>query len=330
VCSQLPLADTGASWIWRGYLARSCVTLLSALFKVGKTTFLAHLMRALTEDGEFLARPVRPAKVLYVTEEHSSHWARRRDALGLQDNLHFSVRPFSSKPTHSDWRRFLDRLRRTQEEQRYDLLVLDTIANLWPVCEENNAGEVQAALMPLHHAIGDAALLLVHHLRKSGGTEGTATRGSGALGGFVDVLVEMRRYNAADNSDRRRTLDALGRFDETPPELVVQLGDNGYTVEGDRAGQRQADVARLLLELLPTEPPGMDDEAIDAAWPADQRVRRQDRLGALREGCARVPPLFQREGKGVRGSPHTYWRPQGRSHPAAGAPDGTEGQGSDG
>jgi hypothetical protein len=111
----------------------------------------------------------------------------------------------------------------------YDLVVLDTISSFWPVQKENDAGEVQSALMPLWQ-ITDAgvATLLVHHLHKSDGGEATASRGSGAPPAFVDVIVELRRHDPNDLKDRRRVLTAVGRFDDTPPELVVELTDQGY------------------------------------------------------------------------------------------------------
>ena len=50
------------------------------------------------------------------------------------------------------------------------------------------------------------AILLVHHLGKNDRGEGAASRGSGALPGFVDVIVEMRRFEADDRNDRKRVL----------------------------------------------------------------------------------------------------------------------------
>src|SRR5262249_23981306 len=44
--SQLRKADTQTSWLWHGYLTRNGITLLSALWKAGKTTLLCHLLKA--------------------------------------------------------------------------------------------------------------------------------------------------------------------------------------------------------------------------------------------------------------------------------------------
>ncbi len=51
--------------------------------------------------------------------------------------------------------------------------------------------ETTAALVPLH-AITEAgaAVVIVHHPRKSDGAQGTAARGSGAISGFVDIIAD--------------------------------------------------------------------------------------------------------------------------------------------
>src|SRR5262249_36903229 len=151
-------------------------------------------------------------------EEHESRWAARRDQLKLSDHLTFIVRPFKLKPSTAQWLTFIGQLCEVQERDHYGLIVFDTLGNLWPLRDENNAAEVQAAVMPLHRILGDdAALCLVHPLRKSDGAEGTGSRGSTALLGWVDIIAELRRFQANDPEDTRRVITAYGRFEETPP-----------------------------------------------------------------------------------------------------------------
>jgi hypothetical protein len=61
---QLP----GVEWLWENYLARGCCTLLSASWKMGKTTLMSGLMSQLGIGGTFAGQPVNPARVLVVTE----------------------------------------------------------------------------------------------------------------------------------------------------------------------------------------------------------------------------------------------------------------------
>lgn len=235
--SELTAPPTADDWIWEGYLPRAGITLLSALWKAGKTTLLAHLLKALGDAGAFLGKPIKASKVLYVSEEGELHWVRRRDSLGFGDHAGFYLQPFACKPNAADWISFLGGLRNDITAHGFDLVVFDTLAKLWPVIEENDAGSVDAALMPLWELTkAGAGVLLIHHLRKSGGAEYTASRGSGALSAFPDILVELTRFDAVDAKSKKRVLKAKGRYEETPDELVIELIDGEYRNVDDPEG----------------------------------------------------------------------------------------------
>lgn len=303
--SMLRAGDPALSWIWNGFLRRGEVTLLAALWKAGKTTLLAHLLRALGKGGEFLGRQLIPSRVLYVTEESEARWAARRDAVGLEDHIHFLVRPFATKPRHERWEEFLHHVGGLIESNGYDVVVMDTLANLWPVRDENDASAVQAALMPLHSMIDRVALQLVHHTRKSDGSEATASRGSGALTGFVDTIVEFRRYLPGERGDRRRVLSGYGRHDETPQELVIELTDGGYVAHGDRESIQCRELGDIIATVLPPRRPGLNADQILEAWPEDTRPGRNRFFAALKAGvdCG----AWQRSGSGKKGSPYLFW-----------------------
>jgi hypothetical protein len=250
---------------------------------------------------------VVPSKVLYVTEESEGRWAERRDQLELADNVRFLIRPFGSKPDWQRWGEFLAYLEALQKADPADLIVFDTLSNLWPVRDENDAPQVQAALMPLHRITEKAALQLVHHNRKGDGKEATAARGSGALMAFVDTIMEFRRYDAANHKDKRRVLTGYGRYDETPAELVVELAPDGYVAQGDRQQVRSRDTVSVLLGVLPRTAPGLTAKQIEDAWPDGTSPRHQDLLNALHHGAD--SGVWVREGEGVRGDPYRFWKP---------------------
>jgi hypothetical protein len=310
--SQLRLADAVTQWVLHGYLTCDGITLLSAIWKAGKTTWLAHLLRAIQAGEMFCGQSVRAGRVLYVTEESESIWATRRDKLGLTDATDFVVRPFIGKPTKARWNSFVtDYLPSVLAARPADLVVLDTLGNLWPVKDENNAAEVQEALMPLRLTSAGRALLLVHHLSKGDASEGKGSRGSGALMAFVDVLVEFRRFKADDRTDRRRVMSAWGRYDETPAELVVELTEHGYQEQGDRETAANAEIVAKVLSLLPSVPPGITIDEIAGEWPEDQNPRRDRLLNVLRAGA--IPDgggrqLWTRNGSGKRGDPYLFLR----------------------
>jgi hypothetical protein len=126
---------------------------------------------------------------------------------------------------------------------------------------------------------------------------------------WVDTILEMRRYNPDDRADRRRLLTAYGRWDETADlgEQVVELHEGGtYTAcGGDRDVMRSRDIISTLTQLLPTEQPGLTPDQILELWPEDEKPRRSRFFAALSYGLD--DGLWFREGRGVRGDPHTYW-----------------------
>jgi AAA domain len=115
----------GSDWIWHGFLSRGSITLMTALWKAGKTTLLAHLLKRMEDGGEFCGLPIVSGRVLYVTEESENKWAERRDGLCLRDNVEFLIRPFRSKPDWSRWNDFMIYLQHIQKDRKADVIVID-------------------------------------------------------------------------------------------------------------------------------------------------------------------------------------------------------------
>ena len=247
--SQVAPDFEGVPWLWHGYLGRGIQTLLLGLWKSGKTTLISHLLKVMATGGAFCGFPVRQSRVLIISEELEAKWAERRDTLGLGDHVHLICRPWKARPKLDEWQTFVTHIAELVRENRYDLVVFDPIAELWSVYDENDSGQVAGALIPLS-AITEAGagILLVHHPNKSDATEGRASRGSSALPGRVDIIVEFRRYDP-EHSSRKRTLRGYSRYSETPTEVVVELTDDGYKLVGTR-GEVEADERReIILDL---------------------------------------------------------------------------------
>lgn len=304
--SQLGEGDS-VDWLWNGYLAADHMTLFTGLWKAGKTTLLAHLLREFGKGGDLGGR-VQPSRVLVVSEESRALWKRRRDEIGIGDHVHLYNRPFLGRPTRHKWECFIVHVAELVKSERYRVVVFDTISSLWPVGDENDAAKVLEVLGTLHRITGaGAAILLVHHPRKGDAGEGQAARGSGALPGFVDVIMELRRYAPQDREDRRRTLTTYSRFDETPPEAVMELTDTGYVVIGTKTEARRADRLKVVTDILPSEAPGLTVDEILAAWPAESVPKPGKRTlqGDVRQGVA--DGRLEAAGQGTKGKPIRYW-----------------------
>jgi len=306
--SELEIVDESQMWLLEGCVARGSTTLFSALWKSGKTTYLSYLLRAFQGEKRFCGMQVTPARVLFVTEESESRWAVRRDRLKLGDHVFFLNRPFVAKPDWGGWREFLSYVKESVQANPVDLVVFDTLSNLWPVRDENDAAQVQSALMPLHQITGEnLALVLVHHLRKGDGKQATGHRGSGALTAWVDIILELRRYGEDNRHDRRRVLTGYGRWDGVPEEVVCELlaDKSGYVAHGDRQEVAEKDLRATIARLLPNEAPGKTVDQIHDDWPEEEAPRRSRIVDELTRRFDAGE--WHREGEGKRGSPFTYW-----------------------
>lgn len=308
LASQLP-ASEDVSWRWEGFLAAGSVTLFTGLWKSGKTTLLASLIRQFGTGGH-LAGIVSPSRVLVVTEESAALWAARRDRFGIGDHAEFLVRPFTARPSNRQWEGFIGQI----TELGFDVVVFDTISRFSPVESENDAAEVNQALLPLHRPCqAGAAVLLIHHPRKGDGAEATAARGSGALPAFVDCIIEMRRFEPERRDDRRRVLRTYSRFEESPDELVVELDEDGitYNTIGTRADVGHRERGRIIGEVFAEEGSPLTPRQIRELWrdgsaPGLRTIER-DCMAGVEAGA------WSRFGTGKRSDPYRYGH---------GAPDG--------
>ncbi|HXG41703.1 MAG TPA: AAA family ATPase [Dehalococcoidia bacterium] len=314
-------AEGATPWLAEGLLGRGLVTLLSARPKLGKSTLCAHLLRALlTGEEDFLGLPVAfppEARALVLSEEAPSLWRRRIEALGLAtERLLLAFR--KDLPT---WEAALGAVTEAAR-QGVALVVVDTLPAFAALQDENDAAEAERRIRPLVALAQETglAVLLVHHLRKSPGEEGTAHRGSSALVGAVDIAVEMRGESGLDAviaGRNRRALVCLSRFEETPSELVIELREGeGYVALGTRRGVLRQEAAQAILSALP----GPEEDGIpfepSKARPDAITSRVEAALGralprtTLQEALAMLleEGLVERLGEGKRGSPYLYRR----------------------
>lgn len=215
-------------WIWENYIAKGHITLLSALWKAGKSTLLRHLFLAIAEEKEFAGQPTTASKVLVVSEETKNEWFDSKDDIDpeLIKNIYLRIRPLRVKPNLKQWIEFIQELTTECLDKKIDVVIIDTLSSFWPIDNENDSAQVMKALVPLYNFTENGiAVLLIHHFRKGGGDQAQASRGSGALPGFVDNIIEFTRNEKGTTT--QRILRTYGRFDEVIPEIVIELTAEG-------------------------------------------------------------------------------------------------------
>jgi hypothetical protein len=294
--------------IWTGFLVPGQITLLTGMWKIGKTTLLSHLLAHRREGGTLLDRPVRPGTTVLVSEEDRSMWAHRNAKLGFGPNLGLFCRPFQALPTMADFLALMDRLMELRASRGVDLVVFDPIALLLPIRNENSAVSMHRAVAPLRR-LTDAgvAVLLSHHPSKKGiGKERQSSRGSGALTGFADILLELRLVSN-DLHDRRRTLHCYSRNEGTPPVTVIELNREGteYRVLPEESLTELPDYWPILQAILRDAPGKRTRKEILAEWGDDVPPPRPLTLWRWLDAlCERE--LLVCEGSGNYKDPYRY------------------------
>jgi hypothetical protein len=304
-------SQTNRSWMWQGYLAPGKVTLLTSQWKSGKTTLVSILLNRLQHGQPLAGLPVMLGRSLIVSEEPAANWNERCQRLGLDGHARFLCRPFPGKPRPAEWLALMEVAAVLRAEQAIDLLVLDSQAYFLPGHNENTAGVLLEQLQQVQRlAETGLSVLLLHHPRKGRVIPGQAARGSGALAGLADVLLEMTWVSRPDQDDRRRRLLAFSRHAETLRELVIELSPDGtdYGVHGALADEDFAINWKVLRLVLEDAADKLTRKEVLQQWPPDYPRpnpgtlwRWLDRAVAQRLAC--------QDGEGRRSMPFRYWLP---------------------
>jgi hypothetical protein len=287
------------------------VTLLTSQWKSGKSTLISVLLAKMKSGGQLAGLPVTAGRAVIVTEESPAKWFERSQSLTFGDHLRWFCRPFRGKPTQEEWLALLGQVGRIHDEHRLDLLVVDPLANLTPMRSENDAGEMLGTLLPLQRLTSRGmSVLLAHHPRKGAVVPGQAARGSGALSGYVDIIIEMQRISNRHSQDRRRRLRAYSRHDITPANWVIELAADGadYLTLGTSAEPDFDHVWPVLKGILERAEGPMRRRDVLREWPSVSAPPTANTLWrwlnrAVKEGWV------VRDGLGTRKDPYKFRLP---------------------
>ena len=290
-------------WLVKGYLAEGALTVLSAKVKMGKTTLVTHLVKAILDGKMFLNAWTKRTAIVYLTEQPRVSFKvalQRANLIGEPDLriLYFN------KTIGTPWVAVAAQAAAECKRVNAKLLIVDTLAQFAGLVgdSENDSGALLEAVRPLQAIAGQGVgVLILSHDRKSGGEVGDATRGSSALPGAADVVLSLRRPNG-NGRKSLRVIQSLSRFSETPEELVIDLTDAGYIALGEKADVVLQEARDAILAACPTsEADALNLKDLCAA--AD--TARQTGQRALEEFVS--SGKVQKIGNGKRGDPFRYF-----------------------
>jgi hypothetical protein len=93
-----PAQRAAVSWLWEGMLAAGNITLLTSVWKAGKSSLLALLLAGRHRGGVLLGRMIEAGASAVVSEEPAELWRRRACNLAFGPNLSLFCRPFTRTP----------------------------------------------------------------------------------------------------------------------------------------------------------------------------------------------------------------------------------------
>jgi len=287
-------------WIARPWVARGAITELDGRPKAaGKTTWLAHLIRAALDGTPFLGERVTRTPVVLLTEQAPSSFRPMLARAGLvdRDDLHLL---FWRDTRGVGWPGVVDAAAERCRETGAGLLIIDTLPQFAGMTgdTENDAGAALEAMGPLQAVAADGMGVIVsRHDRKGGGEVGESGRGSSAFAGAVDVILALRRGDG-ESRPTIRHLHALSRFDETPDELVIELTDAGYVALGSAVNFALEEAKAAVLATV-GEDPLTTVQLVESTG-----LKRTAVYAALAELVENG--LIERDGKGTRGDPFRF------------------------
>ena len=300
IADLLAKAPAKTEYLIEGLYPKGMVIASLGKIKSGKTTFKLQSIEAIRTGQPFLKLETTPTTILYVTEQGMESFLAQAQKAQLSECAVRGTRLITHSDLISmDWPARAQLIGQQTAACKAGLVVVDTFSRVALVKEENDAGEMQAAVDILQNFIPKGTTIdLTQHERKSGGEIEDAGRGTSALGGCADVLLRISRVAGA-GQDRRRDIQTISRpwtaFEE--PQRI-ELGDDGYHIVGPVNGC----AGRDLESKIPAFLDGLHltlDEIIERTEGSRSNVQRAlDNL--IRDG------LVCSTGEGKKGDPKRY------------------------
>src|SRR5436190_17173604 len=151
------------SWLWEGMLAAGNNTLLTSVWKAGKSSLLALLLAGRREGAVLLGRLIEAGASAVVSEEPAELWRRRARNLSFGPNPSLFCRPFTRTPSREQWHDLIGRLVLEHEQQGVNLVAFDPLIHVLP-CGESHTTELRDALEALRRLTDlGLAVLILHH-----------------------------------------------------------------------------------------------------------------------------------------------------------------------
>lgn len=187
--------ETSLNWLIKGFFPKMVMGMLYGESGAGKSFATLDMCAAVSRGIDtWNGRKVKPGRVLYIVAEGVSGFRQR-----IRAYCHQHAIPrigmdiiYDVTPNLMDTAQVTDLIKEVCEREPYDLIVMDTFAQVTPGANENSGEDVGLALAQckrLAHRSG-AMVLVVHH---SGKDSSKGARGHNSLWAACDVVFKVER-----------------------------------------------------------------------------------------------------------------------------------------
>lgn len=302
LCAMVP---EDPEWVAKPYVVVGGITELTGQIKSGKSTLLGYLVKRLVEGGDFLGEQTISGPVVYLTEQNATTFREIlvRSHLTEADDLHILTWQDARLET---WPDIVEEAVAKAQREGARVLIVDTLPQFAGLRgdAENNSGDALAAILPVQAAAqSDLAVIVVRHDRKMGGEVGASSRGSSAFGGAVDIIVQLTKAEGNAKPTLRK-LSTLSRFDDTPPEVMIdRLDDGTFMAHGPNTAYEKDRIRTAVLNNAPrVEAGALTVDSFQERIPGTKRPTVNDAIKSLY-----TSGILKRTGTGKRGDAFRYW-----------------------
>lgn len=215
-------ANNGQALV-QGLLYKGQATLLYAPDKIGKTEFVYRLLRE-AEHGGYCGVRVNKFRSAFISEENEEFYYNRNEDHGIdENNFYIDAHPLRNAADSKQCEALLSAIRQQCIDNNVSTIIFDTLAGCFYIKDENDTNQMKLFIYLIKSYFKDFAILLIHHNTKGKDTE----RGSGVIGGAVEIKATLRRLDEEGNVE----LVTKGKHGEM--KLKYQFkNETGYQYSG--------------------------------------------------------------------------------------------------
>jgi hypothetical protein len=204
------------------YVPSGCIGSVIGKVKDGKTSTLLEMLRCLRRKASFCGFPApeTSSRVLIASEQPRTSLSKQLRDAGLHEDEGVLIN-YLSDWKGRPWSSVGPKLVKGAIAQGVDVIIVDT-ASRWfgfKGDEENQSGGAEHVDVFLPFCALGGTVIMSRHGRKSGGSASDAGRGSSAIEGAADFILQLTRPSG--HGPDVRQIEAVGRF-EMPGRILIR------------------------------------------------------------------------------------------------------------